>query len=90
MTADDLLQIVATLQRVGMTFRAPEPDRWQAWNGDHYGTEPEGVAPPDGFVPAGPWEPIGAGLANGRQGGGPEDMESFVYWRRPLRAVTTG
>lgn len=63
-------------------------DRWQATTGDTDASEP-GDAPPDGFEPAGPWEPIGAGLTNGRVNGGPEDMESFLYWRRPLRRVTT-
>lgn len=39
---------------------------------------------PDALYPAGPWEPIGCGLSNGRINGGVEDMETVFCWRRPL------
>lgn len=83
MTPDELLQVVTALQRIGMTFRAPEPDRWQpAWTD---GKDPD-LAPPDGFEPMGPWEPVGTGME------GSADCHIYCYfaWRRPLRAITTG
>jgi hypothetical protein len=65
---------------------APAIDRWQAALMIESDREPTD-APPDGFEPAGPWEPIGGGVRNGRVNGGPEDMEPVLYWRRPLRAI---
>lgn len=55
--------------------------RWETTT--NYGEHPDNRLP-DGFVAAGPWEPIGCGISNGRQNGGVEDMETVFCWRRPL------
>lgn len=57
-----------------------KPDKWQLDTSiDREPTAP----PPEGFKPAGPWEPFGVGVSWDRRDG-QVCHDSFVYWRRPL------
>jgi hypothetical protein len=62
-------------------------DKWEVYTAVGTDDAP-GDSPHDGLhEPAGPWEPIGAGVTNNRHNGGPEDMETTIVWRRPLSKV---
>lgn len=58
------------------------PDRWQAWDtaGGEHPDDGDGVEPPDGFTPIGPWKPY-------QWRGGGEVSQPYRDWRRPLRRV---
>lgn len=91
---NDIAQALAWMQDCGRldTLLAPllpmKPDKWQPYEGTI--VEPV-VDPPEGYIPIGPWKPIGTWTASEQIQIGDNTQRIYfgLVWRRPLKKIVS-